>query len=102
MFQFSPGELGRPSTREELEELKRELYGDRQRAAGGALLFAESVEELEAEEAARPQQAQQAEQAVQQQAVQQQTQQRAPVREPLAEGAWVWQLKACMGKAVAR
>ncbi len=49
VFQFSQSELGRAASEAEMEEALRDLYGGRQRGEGGALLFAESVEQLEAD-----------------------------------------------------
>ncbi|KAL4441231.1 hypothetical protein ABPG77_011468 [Micractinium sp. CCAP 211/92] len=52
-FQYSPAELGKPHTQEELESLFEELYGTRQAGrAGGRRLFAESADQLALEAAA--------------------------------------------------
>lgn len=59
VFQFNESELGRASSSEELAEVMRTVYGDRQRAAGGGLLFAESIDQLPPEEEEQQQQQQQ-------------------------------------------
>ncbi|KAL4452249.1 hypothetical protein ABPG75_007911 [Micractinium tetrahymenae] len=52
-FQYSPAELGKPHSQEELESLFEELYGTRQAGrAGGKRLFAESADQLALEAAA--------------------------------------------------
>jgi hypothetical protein len=72
VFQFTEGELGRAGSNDEMEEVMQGRYGSRQRGAGGGLVFAESIEQLEEEEA--PQQRQPSQQQ------QQQEQEHAPQR----------------------